>query len=289
MTDEPAVESGPPDGEAAGGSRRARIAAGVIFAAIVFVVVLVVLTGGKDVGEGAGRNPDSRVAGVTETAKLLDGIPQEGLTLGNPGAPVSIIEFIDLQCPYCAQHQNLEQPKVIREVIRTGQAKITFVPLAFIGPDSEVGRIVMLRLALKDRAWNFANLLFLNQGAENSGYMTDAYLQRLVAEIPGTVPADASRTTDQTLDSGRAQADTLGQAILTEEDAGTPYFIVGPSADSPRAYKRIVPGAGGSAADAIIAAVRAAAKQSPRASPGAPGPTSPGITATGPRAASPTA
>ncbi|MBJ7473238.1 MAG: thioredoxin domain-containing protein, partial [Solirubrobacteraceae bacterium] len=117
---------------------------GAVFAALVVVVLVVVITGGKDSGGGVGTDEKAEVAGTTETASLLKGIEQNGLTIGDPKAPVTLIEFIDVQCPFCKDHQLDQQPKVINDLVRTGKARLRLAPIAlsFMGEDSEAGRTV---------------------------------------------------------------------------------------------------------------------------------------------------
>lgn len=238
----------------AAGNRRVQLLALLVFAALI-VVVAVVLVGGR--GSERKATPGDRVRGETETRQLLAGLTQDGLTLGDPKAPVTIVEFIDFQCPFCAAHQLDEQPKVVASVVRSGEAKITVQPLAFLGPDSGVGRNVFLRLAKKDHAWDFLNLAFWNQGPENSGYMTDAWLKKITSPIPGVTAADLARPREKALQPAIDEADALATKLMSKED-GTPFFAVGPSDAPPSTYKKVELGAKATAADSIIAAVRAA-------------------------------
>lgn len=247
----PLTPSGAPADQ---GSRRIQILAGLVFAALV-VVVVIVLVGGR--GSERKATPGDAVRGETETRTLLAGLTQTGTTLGDPKAPVTIVEFIDLQCPFCAAHQLDEQPKVIDAVVRTGQAKVTIEPLAFLGPDSGIGRNVFLRLAKRNHAWDFLNLAYWNQGAENSGYMTDEWLKKITSPIPGVTAAELSRTREPALRPAIDAADALSTKLMKKGD-GTPFFAVGPSDADPASYRKVELDAKATAADSIIAAVRAA-------------------------------
>lgn len=203
-------------------NKQLQILAGVIFAALIVVVLVVVIAGGD---KGSKGGDAENITGADQTAQLLDGIPQNGLTLGQKDAPVQIVEFIDLQCPHCQNHQLDVQPKVINELVKSGEAKLTLAPIAFLGPDSEDGRVVLARLAGQDKAWNFANLWYLNAGTEGSGYATDEWIGGLLKAIPSDNPAE----------DGEREADPETQKTLDEVDrwqeklrvSSTPTFFVG--------------------------------------------------------------
>jgi protein-disulfide isomerase len=210
-------------------ARRVQILAGTIFAALVVVVLVVVVSGGK---KARPLPPDG---GRQLTAKLLKGITQQGTTLGDPNAPVTIVEFVDLQCPYCRANEIDEMPTIIDQLVRPGKAKITIAPLAGLGPDSVVGQTVFLRLARKNLGWNFLNLAYLNQGQEHSGYMTDAWLAKRIAEIPGAAASDRVRTPDAAIAKQAKDALTLAHKTGV---TSTPEFLIGLSSTDPSTYRR---------------------------------------------------
>lgn len=238
-------------------NKQLQIFAGVVFAALVVVVLIVVIGGsGKSGNETtAGTQvgtPEAveqgDVAGVQETKDMLAGLPQNGLTLGEKDAPVQIIEFVDLQCPFCKDHQLDVQPKIINDVVKTGKAKITLAPIAFLGPDSTDGRVVLARMAGKDKAWDFVNLWYWNQGNEGTGYATDAYIKGLLAKIPGTSAADVDREPDAEITKRLDEVDTWQKDLKV---SSTPTFYVGKTGTDPATFEQVDAG-GPDASSAII-------------------------------------
>ena len=57
--------------------------------------------------------------------------------LGDPDAPVTVTEYLDLQCPACAAHARETLPDLVRDYVRNGQVKLEARTLHFLGPDSE--------------------------------------------------------------------------------------------------------------------------------------------------------
>jgi protein-disulfide isomerase len=53
-------------------------------------------------------------------------VAQHGIVLGSPSARVTLIEFADLQCPYCGEFSRLVLPEIARDYVRTGRVKIVF-------------------------------------------------------------------------------------------------------------------------------------------------------------------
>jgi protein-disulfide isomerase len=169
---------------AAGDARRKRLLqlGGLLAAALVIVVIAVAVSssgGKKNAGSGGG------VTGAAQTQQLLAGIPQSGVTLGNPKAPVTIVEFADPQCPFCRDFSKGEFPQIVQKYVRTGKAKMELRLLTFIGPESVTAARALEASGLQNKMWNATDLLYANQGQENSGYITDSFLRSVLGGVPG--------------------------------------------------------------------------------------------------------
>ena len=92
------------------------------------VLAAVVLAGGP--GSDGGTK-------TTSDTSALKGIPQSGLALGSPKAPVTIVEFADLQCPFCAEYHRNVFPSILDRYVRTGKVRLELRLLRFLGPDSD--------------------------------------------------------------------------------------------------------------------------------------------------------
>jgi protein-disulfide isomerase len=210
-------------------NRRLLLLGGAIFAAVVVVVVAIVVSqgGSDDSGGGAAPSASGGQAQQSQSAdveELFGDIPQDGVTLGEPDAPATLIEFADLQCPFCAQYTTGALPTVIQDYVRSGRLKMQLRLLRFIGPDSERGAEVAAAATLQNKGWDYSDLFYRNQGQENSGYATDAFLERLARETPGRdvdqLESDLDSPPAQRLIShAERQANQLGVS-------GTPTFFI---------------------------------------------------------------
>jgi protein-disulfide isomerase len=176
---------------------------------------------GDDVGDV------QQVSGGAEAAALLEGIPQSGTVLGEDTAPVTLVEYADLQCSYCAHWSSRTFPALVADYVRDGRLRIEFRGLAFIGPESEDALRAAHAAGGQGKLWHVIDLLYANQGAENAGWVTDDLLRDVGAAVPGL---DADRMLDE-----RGSA-TIGASI--DETAvgahaagisGTPSFLLGPT------------------------------------------------------------
>ena len=172
---------------------------GALLAAVVVVVVAIVISqGGSDDEEqpsaSGGRAQPSQSA---EVEKLFGGIPQQGVTLGEPDAPATLIEFADLQCPFCAQYTTGALPSVIEDYVRTGRLKLQLRLLRFIGPDSERGAEVAAAATLQDKGWEFSDLFFRNQGQETRATRPTSSCSGSRAPRPGSMSASSNPTSTQ--------------------------------------------------------------------------------------------
>jgi protein-disulfide isomerase len=169
----------------------------------------------------------TRVTGAADTAKLFRGIPQKLNVLGNPNAPVTMIEFADLQCPFCRDYALDALPAIVDEYVRPGKVRLVFGGLSFLGPDSETALRAVYAAGLQNRLWNFVDLLYRNQGPENAGWVTDGLLRAAGKSIPGfdTEAMMTGRGTDAVNGAIDAMAQQATQAHVTQ----TPTFFAGPT------------------------------------------------------------
>jgi len=174
------------------------------------------------------------VADAPETRALLAGIPQHGNVLGSPRAPVTLVEYADPQCPYCAAWARDALPEIVQKYVRAGQVRIEFRGLSFIGPESRLGVAAALAAAKQAKLWHVIDLLYANQGVENGGWITNELIEE-IADHSGLdrvrfgvdrKSADVDRAIDET--TAQAQADAI---------SGTPAFLVGPTGGALRRFE----------------------------------------------------
>jgi protein-disulfide isomerase len=172
-----------------------------------------------------GSNPASSSAPPLPGATELTGVAQDGVALGDPDAPRTLAVYADIQCPYCRQWDEGELPAIVQEHVRSGDVRLEFRGLAFIGPESDLGLRAVLAAGMQDRLWSLLNVLYANQGAENGGWLTEHSLRRFAESIPGL---DVDRMFSD-LDS--VEVDTrMEEARAAAAEAGvngTPSFQVG--------------------------------------------------------------
>src|SRR3954465_8705408 len=119
-------------------SRLLRLGA-VLGAAAAVVAVLIAVSAshsGSTASSSTAASSSGSVSGASATAALFAGVPQHGTTLGSAKAPVKVIEFADLQCPFCKESALSQLPAIVKQYVRPGAVSLQFQSLAFIGPDS---------------------------------------------------------------------------------------------------------------------------------------------------------
>lgn len=196
--------------------RLLQMAAGAVFLAVAVVLVLIVVNSG-----GSGGDPE-HIEGKPEVDRLLSGIPQQGMVLGDGKAPVTLIEFGDLQCPVCAGYAKEILPPFIENRVKKGEVKLDFRNFTIIGEESVPAGAAALAAGEQGVGWHYIELFYRNQGAERSGYVTDEFMEAVAiaagVENLGRWNQDRRKLT--------------GEVKKTTEEArkfgfsGTPTFVI---------------------------------------------------------------
>jgi protein-disulfide isomerase len=216
---------------AASATRRTRLAwlGGALAIVVVVVVVILVATGGSSSKAPAAHTHGAN-ATVAEVEKLVGGIPQNANVLGNPNAPVTLQYFGDLECPICKEFTLGAFPTIIQQWVRSGKLKVEYRSLETATREPEVFKtqqVAALAAGKQKKMWQFVELFYHEQGEEDSGYVTEGYLQNLAEQVPGLdLTKWSSDRNDSTL-TNQVEADA--QAANNAGFTGTPSFLVGKS------------------------------------------------------------
>ncbi|MBA2505917.1 MAG: thioredoxin domain-containing protein [Thermoleophilaceae bacterium] len=205
--------------EAAKRRRLFQLAGGIVLAAIVAVVLVVTLDG---------EDKDDRPA---PKAGPFHGLPQDGPTLGEKDAPVTLVEFADLQCPFCRDYAVGVLPALVDKYVKTGRVRMEFRVIGILGPDSERAALFAEAAGLQDKLWQFTEAFFENQGQENTGYVTDDFLRRVAGEVPGL---DVDKLFDDAAGDEAKRRSAAATALAERRGVnGTPAFFAGRTGTDP--------------------------------------------------------
>jgi len=101
---------------------------------------------------------------------------QTGALLGDPDAPVTLIEYADFQCSFCRQSWATTEEAIVKQYVDTGQINYQFVILAILGPESVQAAEAAYCAAEQNKFWEFHDAVFGSFSSQNSGGYSDSNL-----------------------------------------------------------------------------------------------------------------
>lgn len=227
-----------------GGARGARQASpralalggGTVLVIVIVIVLAVALGSGGSTGPKATRGLPKigsatwagALDGAPEANALFKGIPQNKLVLGKPSAPVEMQMFIDVQCPICQRYEVDSLPTIVQKYIRTGKVQLHLQPWAFLGgagSQSFTGRLGLIAATFQNKGFDYAKVLYDNQGQEESGWLTSDEMALIAASVNGLNMARWQKDVNSSVAKSIA-ADT--DALASQKRvSGTPTIFIG--------------------------------------------------------------
>ncbi|HEY1716605.1 MAG TPA: thioredoxin domain-containing protein [Solirubrobacteraceae bacterium] len=170
--------------------RRLRLLGGTVVGAIAIVVVAIAISSGGSSAQVVKPTSAAAKQAQSKVNTLLAGIPQTGNTLGSPSAKVTLTEYGDLVCPVCKSFALGAENQLIANEVRKGKVKIVYKSLETASQAANNAMFVPSQTAAlaagkQQKAWNYIELFYHEQGDESDSYVTDNYLGGLAKQIPG--------------------------------------------------------------------------------------------------------
>lgn len=127
----------------------------IVCAAIIIAVAIII---GK---EGTGT------AAVADTLDLVSSVTEEDFVRGDENAPITIIEYADFSCGYCAQYHPTLQ-KIVEG--SEGQVRWVYRHLPIFNIDAAMASQCVGTLGGEESFWNFSDKLYANQDRLSSEF-----------------------------------------------------------------------------------------------------------------------
>ncbi len=157
--------------------------------------------------------------GLTASGLKSGGSP----VMGDPGAPVTILEYGDYQCTFCHRFHQTTLNAIQEKYVETGRVNVIFRDFALNGPDSVLAAEASHCAGDQDRYWQYHDELYENWGGERTGWVT----RDSVLEFAGAVGLDLGEFGD-CLDRQKYREAVLGMYRAGQEmgvDATPSFFI----------------------------------------------------------------
>jgi protein-disulfide isomerase len=146
---------------------RIRPAARLAAAGIVAIAAVAVL-----IWAGSATAAPAQVSPIPATAG-------EGRTVGSAGAPVTIEEWADFQCPACGQFARTTQRELLATYVASGRVRYSYRNFAFLGSESGWAAEAAQCAADGGRFWEYHDLLYASQAGEQRGTFARPRLKAL--------------------------------------------------------------------------------------------------------------
>lgn len=150
----------------------------IIVAALLISGALVYNIGSRSLPAGQQAN----LAAAVIPTDLAD----DDVVLGNPNASVTIVEFGDYQCPFCARFFKEVEPKIREEYIKTGKVKMIYRDFAFLGPESIDAAMASQCAAEQKNFWGYHDALYAAEsadGVEHNGNLSEQLFKTIASGL----------------------------------------------------------------------------------------------------------
>ena len=159
------------------------LAIGATIASITIVIVILGMNSSFN-DQGLLIEPAPKMEQV-EPAEITMGtfVSNGSSILGNPNAPITLVEFGDYQCHYCNVFFESIEEDIIKNYIETGKVKMIFKDYNIIGPDSVRASQGAHCANEQGLFWEYHDILYTNWTGENNGWASGTNLANFAQEI----------------------------------------------------------------------------------------------------------
>ncbi len=150
--------------------------------------------------------------------------------LGNPAAPVTLVEFGDYQCAFCHRHFERTEPELVSRYVETGQVRMLFKDFVVIGPDSVTAARAAHCGGDQGLFWEFHDAIYEAYSGERTGWASIAGMREIASGVEGLDGAAWGACMEAGTHAERVSASSADARALGL--SGTPaFYVIGAGGD----------------------------------------------------------
>jgi len=143
--------------------------------------------------------------------------------VGNPNAPITILEWGDFQCTFCYRFHESSLDIIQREYIETGIANLVFKDFPLNGPDSVLAAEAAYCAEDQGKYWSYHDELYANWAGERTGWITDDSLNQFAITVDLDIEIFNSCLDDHKYQQRVLDLEQFGREIGID---ATPSFLI---------------------------------------------------------------
>ena len=159
------------------------LAIGAIIASITITLVIFGVNNSSN-EMGLSMEPTPKIEQVESAKITMDTFVSNGSPiLGDPNAPITLVEFGDYQCHYCNVFFQSIEKDIVKNYVDTGKVKIIFKDYNIIGEDSVIASQGAHCANDQGLFWEYHDILYSNWTGENNGWASSENLAIFAQQI----------------------------------------------------------------------------------------------------------
>ncbi len=143
--------------------------------------------------------------------------------IGNPNAPITVLEWGDYQCTFCFRFHESSLNILLAEYIDTGKVKLVFKDFPLNGPDSILAAEASYCAEDQGKYWAYHDELYTNWAGERTGWINYASLNKFAKSIDLEIEQFSSCLNDHKYRQKVLELEKFGRAVGID---ATPSFLI---------------------------------------------------------------
>lgn len=209
--------------------RRYRVLTILLAAVSAFLLVVVI---GQSAMNSGGPSPEAAAAADPEPAPTDSPIvhrdPENARAIGAVDAPVVLVEWVDMRCPFCAVFHRDTLPTLIDEYVDQGLVRIEMHDVAYFGEESAHAAVAARAAGEQGRFFDYVNAVYASAPDDSHAELPRERLIALAEEagVPD-IPTFAAALDDPAHYAAVSESTQTAQMIGVN---AVPFFVIGTTA-----------------------------------------------------------